>query len=56
MLIIGYNDDCQGPDGSIGAVYIQNSFGAGWGANGYVWMAYSTFQAMAQGIAFYITD
>jgi hypothetical protein len=56
MLIIGYNDDYKGPDGSIGAVYIQNSFGADWGANGYVWMAYPTFQAMAEGTAFYITD
>jgi hypothetical protein len=56
MLIIGYNDAYQGPDGPIGAVYIQNSFGANWGANGYVWMAYPTFQAMAQGTAFYITD
>jgi hypothetical protein len=56
MLIIGYNDAYQGPDGPIGAVYIQNSFGAGWGANGYVWMAYPTFQAMAQGTAFTITD
>lgn len=56
MLIIGYNDDYQGPDGSIGAVYIQNSFGADWGSNGYVWMAYPTFQAMAQGAAFTIAD
>lgn len=54
MLIIGYNDAYQGPDGSIGAVCIQNSFGPDWGSNGYVWMAYPTFQAMAQGTAFYI--
>jgi hypothetical protein len=54
MLIIGYNDDYRGPDGSIGAVYIQNSFGTDWGSDGYVWMAYPTFQAMAQGSAFYI--
>ena len=47
---------CQGPDGSIGAVYVQNSFGAAWGTNGYVWMAYRTFQAMAEGTAFYITE
>ena len=38
---------------------IQNSFGSGWGSQwngngGYVWMAYTTFQALAQGTAFYI--
>ena len=54
MLIIGYNDAYAGPDGSIGAVCIQNSFGSDWGSDGYVWMAYPTFQAMAQGTAFYI--
>lgn len=55
MLIIGYNDAYQASDGStIGAVYIQNSFGPDWGSNGYVWMAYPTFQAMAQGTAFLI--
>jgi Papain family cysteine protease len=54
MLIIGYNDNAQGPDGSLGAVYIQNSFGPDWGSNGCVWMAYPTFQAMAEGSAFYI--
>lgn len=59
MMIIGYNDDL----GVGGAVLLQNSFGTGWGAAwnpyyngscGYVWMAYSTFQALAQGHAFYI--
>lgn len=55
MLIIGYNDAYQASDGStIGAVCIQNSFGPDWGSNGYVWMAYPTFQAMAQGMAFLI--
>ena len=54
MLIIGYNDAYAGPDGPIGAVCIQNSFGSDWGSDGYVWMAYPTFQAMAQGTAFYI--
>ena len=55
MLIIGYNDAYQASDGStIGAVYIQNSFGPDWGSNGYVWMAYPTFQAMTQGTAFLI--
>jgi len=55
MLIIGYNDAYQASDGStIGAVCIQNSFGTSWGSSGYVWMAYQTFQAMAQGLAFSI--
>jgi Papain family cysteine protease len=46
MLIIGYDD-------SIGAVLIQNSEGRLWGSAGYVWMAYSSFQFLAQGQAFY---
>lgn len=48
MLIIGYDDTTQ-------AVLIQNSFGSDWGSDGYVWMAYQTFQALAQGTAVYIT-
>jgi hypothetical protein len=46
MLIIGYDNDYAS---SAGAVLIQNSFGTGWGEEGFVWMAYDTFQAMAQG-------
>ncbi len=62
MMIIGYDDHYDGGDG---AVLIQNSWGAGWGtaptgawqanANGFVWMAYATFLAMAEGSAFYIS-
>ena len=53
MMIIGYDDTMQ-------AVLIQNSFGSEWGSQwngngGYVWMAYTTFQALAQGNAIYIT-
>jgi hypothetical protein len=53
MMIIGYDDTMQ-------AVLIQNSFGPDWGAQwngsgGYVWMAYATFQTLAQGTALYIT-
>jgi hypothetical protein len=55
MLIIGYDDAYPGPHGApLGAVYIQNSFGSAWGTRGYVWMAYPTFQAMAEGTAFHI--
>lgn len=48
MLIIGYDDGIQ-------ALLIQNSQGKGWGSDGYVWMAYSTFAALAQGNAFYVS-
>jgi hypothetical protein len=61
MVIIGYNDAYNNTDG---AFLIQNSFGPAWGttqsgawqanSNGFVWMAYSTFRAMAEGLAFYI--
>jgi C1A family cysteine protease len=61
MMIIGY-DDMMGitPGGARGAVLIQNSFGTSWGtewngSRGYVWMAYTTLLALAQGTAFYIT-
>ncbi len=52
MLIIGY-DDNKGGDG-VGAVLIQNSQGTAWGSEGYVWMAYETFQALAEGDACYV--
>jgi C1A family cysteine protease len=51
MLIIGYDDTV-----GSGAFYIQNSFGTGWGSNGYIWMAYETFTTLAQGKAFYTKD
>jgi hypothetical protein len=52
MMIIGYDD-------AAGAVLIQNSFGKHWGgqwngSGGFVWMAYMTFQTLAQGDAFFI--
>lgn len=51
MMIIGYGDSYNG---NQDAVLIQNSFGADWGSNGLIWMAYATFQAMAQGGVLYI--
>ena len=53
MMIIGYDDAYNGGDG---AVLIQNSFGASWGSSGFVWMAYATFQALAQGSGAYVTS
>jgi C1A family cysteine protease len=60
MMVIGYDDDRVYPDGIAGimlkgAVLIQNSFGTQWGADGLVWMAYTTFQTMAEGSATYIS-
>jgi C1A family cysteine protease len=49
MLIIGYSDE-------IGGFLLQNSGGTLWGENGYVWMAYPTFSALAQLPAFYYED
>ncbi|MBL9175719.1 MAG: C1 family peptidase [Verrucomicrobiales bacterium] len=60
MMIVGYDDELQ-------AVLIQNSEGSDWGGTftgappnagrtdaGYVWMAYCTFTALAQGRAFFV--
>lgn len=50
MLIIGYDNSV----GTSGAFLIQNSWGTNWGAKGWVWMAYDTFTALAQGTGVYI--
>jgi hypothetical protein len=54
LLVVGYDDD-------LGAVLLRNSFGPGWGiawagSGGHMWMAYRTFQALAQGSAFFIDE
>jgi hypothetical protein len=49
MLIIGYDD-------ARSAVRIQNSHGTSFGDKGFVWMAYDTFQKLAQDTAFYVPD
>jgi C1A family cysteine protease len=43
-VFIGYDDNHSGNyDGSKGAFYSKNSWGAGWGAKGYWWMPYTFF-------------
>ncbi|HYR07986.1 MAG TPA: C1 family peptidase [Longimicrobium sp.] len=47
MLIVGYDD-------GRGAFKIQNSWGSSRGESGFVWMAYDTFTALAQGTVAYV--
>lgn len=54
LLAVGYDDD-------LGAVLLRNSFGSGWGtewggSGGHMWMAYCSFQVLAQGSAFFIDE
>jgi len=54
LLVVGYDD-------GLGAVLLRNSFGPGWGtewagSGGHIWMAYDTFQALAQGSACFIDE
>jgi C1A family cysteine protease len=53
MLITAYDDSYAE---NTGAVRIQNSFGKRWGENGFVWMAYKTLEATAQGNGVYVPD
>jgi C1A family cysteine protease len=46
MLIVAYDDAFRD---NAGAVKVQNSFGTDWGEKGFVWIAYHTVEAMAQG-------
>lgn len=41
VCLVGYDDAKVMPDGSVGAFLVRNSWGTGWGLNGYFWMAYN---------------
>jgi len=50
VVIVGYDDDKQDPATRVpGALRIMNSFGHTWGEHGFIWMAYSTFEAIYLG-------
>src|SRR5262245_48787432 len=50
VVIVGYDDDKPDPaTGVLGALRIMNSFGHKWGEHGFIWMAYSTFEAIYLG-------
>jgi hypothetical protein len=51
MVIVAYNDAYTT---TTGAVRVQNSFGTGWGENGFVWIAYHALESMAQGQGVYV--
>ena len=42
MCVVGYDDDMFG-----GAFEIQNSWGTGWGNDGYIWISYADFASFA---------
>ncbi len=39
VALVGYDDNKVMPDGSKGAFLVRNSWGTGWGLQGYFWMA-----------------
>ncbi|NOZ08749.1 MAG: hypothetical protein GXO91_07745 [FCB group bacterium] len=53
----GYDDNKVTPDG-LGAVKFANSWGSGWGDNGYFWISYEALQnpAFTNNFAFYAVD
>ena len=51
MVIIAYDNS----KGENGAFQLQNSFGTGWGQDGFVWIAYESFVKLAQGKGFYLS-
>jgi C1A family cysteine protease len=41
VVLVGYDDNKVMPDKSKGAFLVRNSWGTGWGLQGYFWMAYN---------------
>lgn len=41
VCLVGFDDNKVMPDGSKGAFLVRNSWGTGWGLQGYFWMAYN---------------
>jgi hypothetical protein len=57
VAIIGFDDSMSTADG-MGAFRLVNSFGPGWGDNGFFWMSYAAVKATktSYGYAMYATD
>jgi hypothetical protein len=57
VTIVGYDDSLPTHDG-IGALKLVNSFGTGWGANGFWWMSYKAVMdaGLSQRYAVFLTD
>jgi len=41
VTVVGYDDNITDNNGHVGALKIQNSWGAGWASGGYCWIAYA---------------
>ena len=55
ILLVGYDDSKRSPLGDVGAFKIFNSWGPGWGTNGYGWVSYKGMARVGLG-AFAIYD
>jgi C1A family cysteine protease len=40
VVAVGYDDSVQCPNANKGAILCRNSWGTGWGMNGYFWLPY----------------